>query len=47
MLGPVAALAVVTLFIGFGAEWVFQLSVETANQLMNPNEYIKVVLEAK
>lgn len=41
---PVAALCVVTLLIGSTAEWVFQLSLETANQLLDPTLYIQTVL---
>lgn len=47
MLTPVMALACITVLIGLGAEWVFQLSVQTADQLLNSNEYIQAVLEAK
>jgi formate hydrogenlyase subunit 3/multisubunit Na+/H+ antiporter MnhD subunit len=47
MLTPVIALACITVLIGLGAEWVFQLSVQTADQLLNSNQYIQAVLEAK
>ncbi len=40
---PVAALAGLTLMIGFGAQPVLNLAVETAGQLLNPDEYIRAV----
>lgn len=43
---PIAALCVFTLIIGFSAEWVFQLSMKTADQLLNPDlYYFTTVLE--
>lgn len=41
---PIALLALVSLYIGFGAEHVQQLADRIASELMNPNEYIKLVL---
>lgn len=44
---PIAALCVFTLIISFSAEWVFQLSMQTAEQLLNPSLYIDTVLESQ
>ncbi|MCW5982515.1 MAG: Na+/H+ antiporter subunit D [Bryobacteraceae bacterium] len=41
---PVAALAAITVFIGVGVEPVFRLSDAAAVQMLNPEEYIRVVL---
>lgn len=41
---PIAMLCVFTLIISFSAEWVFQLSMETAEQLLNPTLYVETVL---
>lgn len=41
---PIAALCLCTLIISFAAEWVFQLSLETAEQLLNPGVYVETVL---
>ena len=41
---PVVSLALLTLAIGFGAEWFVQLALETADQLLTPAGYIEAVL---
>lgn len=41
---PIALLAIITLSIGFYAEPVMKLSLRAADQLLNPTEYIQVVL---
>jgi multicomponent Na+:H+ antiporter subunit D len=41
---PLALLAVITIVIGFGAEPFVNLATDTANQLLNPQEYINSVL---
>jgi multicomponent Na+:H+ antiporter subunit D len=41
---PVAGLAALTLAIGGGAEFVFALSLRTAEQLLSPGEYVRAVL---
>lgn len=41
---PVTSLALITLGIGFGAEWFVQLATATAGQLMAPAGYIEAVL---
>ncbi|PPL16412.1 Na+/H+ antiporter subunit D [Oceanisphaera arctica] len=41
---PVLMLALLTLTIGFGAEWFVQLALETADQLLTPAGYIEAVL---
>jgi multicomponent Na+:H+ antiporter subunit D len=41
---PVAALATLTLFIGFGAQPLLTLSVEAAGQLLDPSGYIQAVM---
>ena len=44
LFGPIIALALCTVLIGFGVEPVFALSERTAGQLLNPDEYIRAVL---
>lgn len=44
---PVALLSVVSLYIGFGAEHIQQLSARIADELMNNQGYIDAVLNAK
>jgi multicomponent Na+:H+ antiporter subunit D len=44
MLLPIAVLAAMTVLIGLGAEPVFQLSLRAAEQLLDPAEYIRAVL---
>ncbi|WP_445395247.1 Na+/H+ antiporter subunit D [Zobellella sp. An-6] len=41
---PVLSLALITLGIGFGAEWFVQLAMDTAAQLLSPALYIEAVL---
>ncbi|MDV2856542.1 Na+/H+ antiporter subunit D [Oceanimonas sp. CAM02] len=41
---PVVVLALMTLTIGFGAEWFVQLAMDTAEQLTSPAVYINAVL---
>ncbi|MCC4263382.1 Na+/H+ antiporter subunit D [Oceanimonas baumannii] len=41
---PIAVLALMTLAIGFGAEWFVQLAMATAEQLLSPEGYIEAVL---
>lgn len=42
---PIALLAGVSLFIGFGAEFMIGLSREIAGQLMDPRPYVEAVLQ--
>ena len=44
MMWPIAALAAITVTLGFGAGWLYDLSMRAAEQLMDPSEYIRVVL---
>jgi multicomponent Na+:H+ antiporter subunit D len=44
MLVPIAALAIVTVVIGLGAGWLFDLSMTAAAQLLDTAGYIKAVL---
>jgi multicomponent Na+:H+ antiporter subunit D len=44
LVGPIVALATVTIIIGLGAEPFFALSTRAAGQLLNPSEYIEAVL---
>jgi multicomponent Na+:H+ antiporter subunit D len=41
---PIAALAVMTLFIGLGAQPIFELASASAEQLLDPSQYIEAVL---
>ncbi|MCF3098746.1 Na+/H+ antiporter subunit D [Aeromonas australiensis] len=41
---PIASLAILTLVIGFSAEFFFQLAMASAEQLLNSDEYIRAVL---
>ncbi|MGU3846948.1 Na+/H+ antiporter subunit D, partial [Vibrio diabolicus] len=41
---PIAVLTMFTLIIGLVAEPFYQFSVQAAEQLLNPNEYIRAVL---
>jgi len=45
--GPIAAMAAMTLAIGFGVEPVMQLAERSAQQLLEPQTYIQAVLEAR
>jgi multicomponent Na+:H+ antiporter subunit D len=47
MVLPIASLAAVTVLIGAMAEPLFVLSMRAAEQLLNPAEYIRVVLEGR
>lgn len=42
---PVAALAAVSLFIGFNAPLIFEVSERVAHEMMNPSIYIESVLQ--
>jgi multicomponent Na+:H+ antiporter subunit D len=44
---PTAVLAVITVIIGLAAEPVYRLASRAAEQLMNPAEYIQIVLERR
>jgi multicomponent Na+:H+ antiporter subunit D len=44
MLAPVGALTVLTIIIGFGAEFVFQFALQAAEELGHPAQYVKAVL---
>jgi multicomponent Na+:H+ antiporter subunit D len=44
MMVPIAGLAAITLAIGFGAGWLFEISVTAAGQLLDTSLYIKAVL---
>lgn len=41
---PIAGLAMITLVIGFSAEFFFKLAMGSAEQLLRPDDYLKVVL---
>lgn len=47
LLGPIVLLAALAILLGVAAEWFFALALEAGEQLMNPEEYIRVVLEAR
>jgi multicomponent Na+:H+ antiporter subunit D len=44
MLIPIAALALLTIIIGFGAEFVFRFAEQAAAELKNPQYYVDAVL---
>ncbi len=44
---PVAALALLTILVGLGAEPVLALSLRAADQLLDPSEYVRAVLEGR
>jgi multicomponent Na+:H+ antiporter subunit D len=44
LLGPVVALAVITVAVGLGAGPVFDLSSRAAAQLADPSQYVRAVL---
>ena len=44
-LRPIIPLIVLTILLGLGAEPAFQYVIDTANQLLDPNHYIDVVLK--
>lgn len=45
--GPIAAMALVLVIVGLGAESVLALALRAGEQLMDPNEYIQTVLGAR
>lgn len=47
LVGPVVLLAIVTVYIGFGAENIMAVSGHIANELIHPAAYIKAVLGSK
>lgn len=47
LLTPIIALALVTVLMGVGAEWVFSVTDTAARQLLDPSEYINAVLGAQ
>jgi multicomponent Na+:H+ antiporter subunit D len=44
MIGSILFLSLISLGIGFGAEWVMRLSINIAENLMDPTQYIQAVL---
>lgn len=44
MIGSIAFLSLISLGIGFGAEWIMRLSITIAENLMDPSAYIQAVL---
>ncbi len=44
-LAPIGLLALITVFMGLAAQPVFEIAVQAAEQLMNPELYIRTVLE--
>jgi multicomponent Na+:H+ antiporter subunit D len=44
MLAPIAALALLTIIIGFGAEFVFKFAEQAAKELSQPQYYVNAVL---
>jgi multicomponent Na+:H+ antiporter subunit D len=44
LLAPIIALALVTVLMGVGAEWVFSITDAAARQLLDPTEYVNAVL---
>ncbi len=44
---PMVWLALMTVCIGFGAQFVFGLSLQTAEQLMDPTSYVAAVLQSQ
>lgn len=47
LLTPIIALALVTVLMGVGAEWVFSITDTAARQLLDPTEYINAMLGAQ
>jgi len=45
--GPVAVLAVLTLFISFAPQAVFGVAMQAAKQLLEPSDYIDAVLQRR
>ncbi len=44
MMWPIAVLAAITVSLGFGAGWLYDLSTRAASQLIDRSEYIRAVL---
>ena len=44
MLAPITALALLTIIIGFGAEFVFKFAEQAAEELSHPQYYVHAVL---
>jgi multicomponent Na+:H+ antiporter subunit D len=44
MMWPIAVLAAITVTLGFGAGWLYDLSMRAASQLIDKSEYIRAVL---
>ncbi len=44
MLAPIAALAMLTIIIGLGAEFVFRFALQAAEELSHPEYYVHAVL---
>ncbi|GAB3009835.1 Na+/H+ antiporter subunit D [Cyclobacterium sediminis] len=44
MIGSILFLSLISLGIGFGAEWVMRLSIKIGENLMDPTQYIQAVL---
>jgi multicomponent Na+:H+ antiporter subunit D len=44
MLAPITALALLTIIIGFGAEFVFKFAEQAAEELSHPQYYVNAVL---
>jgi multicomponent Na+:H+ antiporter subunit D len=47
LFGPIAVMALILVAIGLGAVSLFAMAMRAGEQLMNPNEYIEVVLGAR
>jgi multicomponent Na+:H+ antiporter subunit D len=44
MIGPIVFLTLISLYIGFGAEQIQQVSSRVADELLNNQQYIDAVL---
>jgi multicomponent Na+:H+ antiporter subunit D len=44
MVAPVAALALLTVIVGFGAEFIFKFAEQAAHELLHPKYYVDAVL---
>jgi multicomponent Na+:H+ antiporter subunit D len=44
MLAPITVLALLTIIIGFGAEFVFKFAEQAAEELSHPQYYVNAVL---
>jgi multicomponent Na+:H+ antiporter subunit D len=47
MLAPITVLALLTIIIGFGAEFVFKFAEQAAEELTHPHYYVNAVLGAR